>query len=113
MSSNPSEYTLKGRKKGKPLGPDAKHIPNKAESKELRKLMKKTGKSEEEIRSDPELRKQLSNASKEPNKTNMDRNRLLLNRRKRKIAQLMGLPIYSPIVEQEAKNPNNISLYDL
>ena len=111
MEPNKESYVANGRKKGHPLGHDAPHIPNKLESKELRKLKKKTGLTEEELLMNSEFRKKFSEAAKSNQKVNPDRARLLFNRKCRKISKLMGLPVYDPLVQEEAKKSSNGS-YD-
>ena len=48
----PPNYVKRGRKAGHLLGRGAPHIPNKQEAKELRRLMQKSGESEEQVRVD-------------------------------------------------------------
>lgn len=90
--SGREEY-VSSRKCGKPLGPEAPHYPNSSERKELVKIMKKSGMTEDEVRSVKTNRQALAKARKAPtNRGDTDRHRLKLKRKARGIART-GVPI--------------------
>lgn len=83
------------------LAPPDKHVTNKNEGRLLRKLMQKSGKSEDELRKDKSVRCKLADArSAMGNGSNAAR----LRRRNRVtvIAEQLGLPFYDPLVQRTA-----------
>lgn len=98
---DPPSYVARGRKAGHPLGADAPHIPNKQEAKELRRLMQKSGESEEQVRSNLVNRRKLAKAAKS-SQASGNRHRIVLIRLRRSIAASMGLPAYAPQVQDAA-----------
>jgi hypothetical protein len=76
---------VSGRKYGKPMGPNAPHIPNGAERKELARIMQRSGLTEEEVRLNKVHRIALAKARKEPTRSGTtDRVKLALKRKARK-----------------------------
>jgi hypothetical protein len=83
------QHYVSGRKYGKPLGPDAPHIPNGAERKELARIMQRSGLSEEEVRLNKVHRIALAQARKEPTtRGTTDRKKLMIKRKARKLREL-------------------------
>lgn len=93
------DYVARGRKFGHPLGAGAPHIPNKQEAKELRRLMQKSGESEEQVRSNLANRRKLAKAAKS-SQASGNRHRIVVMRLRRRIAASMGLPAYAPQVQE-------------
>ena len=81
------------RKAGKPMGPDAKHYPNKAERRALTKICKDAGISAEEALKIKANRKILATAQKAIRR-NPDRATLEKKRALRSIARGLRLPAY-------------------
>lgn len=94
----PPNYVKRGRKAGHLLGRGAPHIPNKQEAKELRRLMQKSGESEEQVRGKVENRRKLAQAAKSPQVAG-NRQRIVFIRLRRRIAASMSLPAYDPQVQ--------------
>jgi hypothetical protein len=93
---------ISGRKRGHLLGVGAPHIPNKEEAKELRRLMQKSGETEEQVRGKIENRRLLAKAAKSPMQSNgAKRWKFLLKRRQKIVAQRLGLPGWHPDVQRE------------
>jgi hypothetical protein len=89
------EQYVSGRKCGKPLGPDAPHYPNKAERRELAKIMQESGLTEEEVRKNKDHRRRLAQAAKSPTQQgSTDRRQLRLKRHARVLAKNKGIPIW-------------------
>ncbi len=63
---------VSSRKVGKPLGYGFPHYPNKAERALLIQLMKKSGKTEEQVREDKSNRRKLAQASKSMSSSTME-----------------------------------------
>lgn len=101
---NDDEYVhyQSARKIGKPMGPSAPHLPNKAERKLLTEMMRKSGQSEEEIRSVKGNRQKLAKAAKSPQtaKPNGHRREIERKRLSRSVASTMGVPVYDPRVNR-------------
>ena len=89
------------RKAGHPLGHGAPHIPNKQEAKELRRLMKKSGQTEEQVRSKIENRRLLAKAAKSPMQSHGTRYEYLRKQMQKSIAKYKGLPGWHPEVQKE------------
>lgn len=90
------------RKIGKPLGRGFPHLPNKQEGKELRRLMQKSGETEEQVRSKVENRRLLAAARKSPTvSTGAKRWKYEVKRRQTLIARRLGLPGWHPTVQAE------------
>lgn len=91
------EFAVSGyvsdRKARKPMGPDAKHYPNKAERRALTKICKAAGISAEEALMVKATRQALAVAQKAIRK-NPDRAALEKKRALRSIAIGLGLPVY-------------------
>lgn len=88
------EY-VSSRKKGRPLGPNAPHYPNKSEAAMLRSLMREGKCSEEEVRASKGNRQKLAKAAMAPmQKGTTDRRALKLKRRAREIAKQHDIPIW-------------------
>jgi hypothetical protein len=95
---------VSARKIGHPLGHGAPHIPNKQEAKELRRLMKKSGQTEEQVRADIVNRRRLAEARKSPTQGNRShRYNYELKRQQKWIAKTKSLPGYHPDVQKELK----------
>jgi hypothetical protein len=105
------------RKEGMLLGPNEKHHPNKNESKELRRLMQKSGETEDQVRAKKENRIKLSTAQK-PKESNDEsinkRYKFLVKRAKHRIAKYLNVNVWDEQVEIEMKESNSFrgSKYD-
>lgn len=89
------------RKAGCPMGLGEPHIPNKEESKELRRLMQKSGETEAQVRSKIENRRLLAKAAKSPSQPSKGgRYRIMFIREQRRFAAIMKLPVYDPLVRK-------------
>lgn len=101
---NDDEYVhyQSARKIGKPMGPSAPHLPNKAERKLLTEMMRKSGQSEEEIRGVKGNRQKLAKAAKSSQmaKPNGHRREIEYKRLTRSVANKMGIPTYDPRVHK-------------
>jgi hypothetical protein len=96
---------VSSRKVRRPLGPNAPHIPNKQEARELRRLMAKSGNSAEEVKADKGNRRKLAAAQKSPMQGDWQKRReYLVKMVKRSIARQMGLPATHPDVEAAYRN---------
>ena len=86
----------KGRKYSKPMGPGNPHIPNKAERKELARIMQASGMTEEEVREDLIHRRSLAKASKSmsPEADHGSRARHALKHAARALAHRENIPIW-------------------
>lgn len=88
------EY-VSSRKCGKPLGPDAPHYPNKAERRELARIMQESGLTEDEVRANKDHRRRLAKAAKSPmQQGDTDRRQLRIKRHARTLAKAKGIPIW-------------------
>lgn len=87
-----------GKKAGLPLGPHAPHYPNKFERKELARIAKKSGLSEEEIRANKVNRIALSKAAKSDYGDGSGKIKLKLRRLKNEVALELGTHINDPKV---------------
>ena len=94
---------ISARKVGHPLGYGAPHIPNKQEAKELRRLMKKSGQTEEQVRSNIVNRRKLADARKSPTQSSGHRYEYEMKQQQKRIARYLGLPGYHPDVQKELK----------
>lgn len=65
-------YSVYSKKSSKIKHDNTKHYPNKDEASLLRNIMRKTGLSEEQIRSNAKYRKMLSEAQKSSQKSKFD-----------------------------------------
>ena len=85
-----------GRKYSKPMGPDNPHLPNKAERKELARIMQASGLTEEEVREDLTHRRSLAKAAKSmsPVGDNVHRARLRLKQSAKRLAHIENIPIW-------------------
>jgi DNA-binding transcriptional regulator PaaX len=91
------EVYRRGKKFHKPMGAGFPHIPNKAERKELARIMQASGMTEEEVREDLTHRRALAAASKSMSKSPhgwADRLRLNQKRDARRIAHRENIPIW-------------------
>jgi len=88
------------RKRGKPMGKGAPHIPNKAERKLLTTMMQTSGQTEEQVRASKSNRQKLAKAAKSMSQPKPDGHRQLVERRRcqRQAALIMGIPAYDPRV---------------
>lgn len=94
---------ISGRKRGHLLGHGAPHIPNKEEAKELRRLMQKSGETEEQVRSKIENRRLLAKAAKSPMQSVGNRYEYERKRMQTRIAKSKGLPGWHPEVQKELR----------
>lgn len=85
---------VSGRKVGLPLGPNAPHHPNKSEGKALRRLMAKSGDTEEEVRSSKRHRQELAKARKALTLPNPDRRAYELKIARRQKAARLGIEVW-------------------
>ena len=86
---------VSSRKSGRKLGPDAPHYPNKAERRELARIMQESGLTEEQVRANKDHRRRLAAAAKSPMKQGgTDRRELRQKRLARSIAKSKGIPIW-------------------
>ena len=102
-------------KKGAVLGQDGKHYPNKTESAELRRLMKKSGETKEQVLAKKENRRLLAAAQKAPAKSpdKAARSRKKIMDARKEIAKNMGLPVYDTAVEKETCRRFGLSVIGL
>jgi hypothetical protein len=90
------QHYRSGRKYGKPMGHGAPHLPNKAERKELARIMQASGMTEEEVREDITHRRALAKASKSmsPPSDHAHRARLRMKQSAKRLAHIEGIPIW-------------------
>ncbi len=92
-------YRVK-RKRGKPMGDGAPHIPNKAERKLLTTMMRESGQTEEQVRASKSNRQKLAKAAKSMQEAKPNGHRQQVERRRLtgQAALIMGIPAYDPRV---------------
>ena len=85
-------HHVSARKRGKPLGPNHRHYPNKSERKELARLCQKSGLTKNELMKSKTARQKLAAAQHEPmvGRGHHRRFTYLLKQAKRRIAAQLG-----------------------
>lgn len=94
----------RGRKYTRPMGLNAPHYPNKAERRELARIMQKSGMTEDEVRQNVVHRRALAAAAKQPEQEgqiNMPRVELFIRRQRRALAHHLKVPVFDPAVDVE------------